>query len=147
MKIAGSPLCTFSSQEDRTIEHVFLSCEYSKRLWKNVRDWVNKEQDLPNLNPKNVIIGFVEDNSGSVTKYLLLLLYKRYIYNNKISKSALRFDGFKMFVKYVMKIEEKIALKNKRLGQRFQKRNFLTTVMRCLKWVSDCHEFLTFLCL
>ena len=66
MKIADSPLCTFCSQEDETIEHVFQSREYSKRLWKNVRDWVNKEQDLPNLNPKNVIIGFVEDNSGSV---------------------------------------------------------------------------------
>ena len=56
MKIADSPFCTFCSQEDETIEHVFLSCEYFKRLWKNVRDWVNKEQDLPNLNPKNVII-------------------------------------------------------------------------------------------
>ena len=56
MKIADSLLCTFCSQEDETIEHVFLSCEYSKRLWKNVKDWVNKEQDLPNLNPKNVII-------------------------------------------------------------------------------------------
>ena len=68
MKIADSPLCTFYSQEDETIEHVFLSREYSKRLWKNVRDWVNKEQDLPNLDPKNVIIGSVEDNSGSAVK-------------------------------------------------------------------------------
>ena len=33
-----------------------------------MKDWVNKEQDLPNLNPKNVVIGFVEDNSGSVVK-------------------------------------------------------------------------------
>ena len=75
------------------------------------------------------IIGFVEDNSGSVAKNLLLLLYKRYIYNNKISKSPLRFDGFKMFVKYVMKIEEKIALKNKRLSQHFQRWNFLTQLL------------------
>ena len=70
--IADSPLCTFCSQEDEKIEHVFLSYEYSNRLWKNVRDWVNKEQDLPNLNPKNVIIGFVENNSGSVAKNFLL---------------------------------------------------------------------------
>ena len=128
MKIADSPLCTFCSQEDETIEHIFLSSEYSKRLWNNVRDWVNKEQDLPNLNPKNVIIGFVEDNSGSVVKNLLLLLYKRYIYNNKISKSPLRSDGFKMFVKYVMKIK-KIALISKRLSQHFQKWNFLTELL------------------
>ena len=72
MKIANSLLCTFRNQEDETIEHVFLSCEYSKRLWKNVRDCVNKEQDLPNLNPKN-IIGFVEDNSGSVAKSLIFV--------------------------------------------------------------------------
>ena len=61
-----------------------------------MRDWVNK--NLPNLNPKNVIIGFVEDNSGGVVKNLLLLLYRWYIYNNKISMSPLRFDGFKTFV-------------------------------------------------
>ena len=84
-----------------------------------MRDWVNREQDLPNLNSKNVIVGFVEDNSGSVVKSLLLLLYKQYIYNNKISKSPLRFDGFKMFVKCVMKIEGEIALKNKRLSEHF----------------------------
>ena len=84
-----------------------------------MKDWVNKEQDLPNLNPKNVVIGVVEDNSGSVVKNLLLLLHKRYIYNNKISKSTLSFDGFKMFVKRVMKIEEKIALRNKRPSQHF----------------------------
>ena len=78
-----------------------------------MRDWVNEEQDLPNLNPNNVIIGFVENNSDSVVKNLLLLLYKWYVYNSKISKSPLKFDGFKMFVKHVMKIEEKIALKNK----------------------------------
>ena len=68
MKIANSPLCTFCSQEDETIKHVFLSCEHFKRLWENVSDWENKEQYLPNLNPKNVIIGFVEDNSGSIIK-------------------------------------------------------------------------------
>ena len=129
MKIADSPLCTFCSQEDEMIEHIFLSCEYSKRLWKNVKNWVNKEQDLPNLNPKNVVIRFVEDNSGSVVKNLLLLLYKRYICNNRISKSALSFDGFKMFVKCVMKIEEKIALRNKRLSQHCQKWDFLTELL------------------
>ena len=127
MKIADSTLCIFCSQDDETIKHIFLSCEYSKRLWKNVKDWVNKEQDLPNLNPKNVVIGVVEDNSGSVGKNLLLLLYKRYIYNNKISKSALSFDGFKMFVKHVMKIEEKTALRNK--CQHFQKWDFLTELL------------------
>ena len=63
-----------------------------------MRNWVNKEQDLPNFNPKNVIIRFVEDNFGSTTKNLLLLPYKQYVYNNKISKSPLRFDGFKIFI-------------------------------------------------
>ena len=116
MKIADIPLCTFCSQENETIEHIFLTCEYSKRLWKNV-------------NPKSVVIGFVEDNSGSVVKIFLLLLYKRYIYNNKISKSTLSSDGFKMFVKCVIKIEEKIALRDKRLSQHFQKWDFLTELL------------------
>ena len=94
-----------------------------------MRDWVSKEQGLPNLNAKNVIIGFVEDNSDSVVKNLLLLLYKRYTYNNKLSKSPLSFHRFKMLVKCVMKIEEKIALKNKRLSQHFEKWDFLTELL------------------
>ena len=94
-----------------------------------MRDWVNKEQDLPNLNPQNVVIGFVEDNSGSVVKNLLLFLYKQYIYNNKISKSPLRFDGFKMIFTCVMKIKEKIALKNKRLSLHFQTWDFLKEML------------------
>ena len=89
MKIADSPLSTFCSQEDETIEHVFLGCEHSKRLQKNSRDWVNKEQDLPNLNPKNGVIGFVEDNFGNFVKNLLLLLYKRYISNKLMRKKLL----------------------------------------------------------
>ena len=94
-----------------------------------MRDWVNKEQDLPNLNPQNVVIGFVEDYSDSVVKTLLLFLYKRYIYNNKISKSPLRSDGFYMFVTCVMKIKEKIALKNKRLSLHFQTWDFLKEML------------------
>ena len=114
----------------RSNEHIFLSCEYSKRLWENVRDWVNKEQDLPNVNPKNVIIGFVEDNSGSVVKNLLVLLYQRYIYNNKISKSPLRFYGFKMFVKCFMKMEEKTALKTDDPVNIFRSRTFLQNLCK-----------------
>ena len=86
-----------------------------------MRDWVNKEQDLPNLNPKNVIIGFVEDNSGSVVKNYLLLLYKRYIYNNKISKSPLRFNRFKMFLICVMKIEEENTIEKQTTQSTFSK--------------------------
>ena len=81
------------------------------------------------LKSSYVIIGFAEDNSGSIIKNLLLLLYIRYIYIDKISKSSLRFDGFEMYVKCVMKIEEKIALKNKRLSQHFQKWDFLIELL------------------
>ena len=49
--------------------------------------------------------------------------------DNNANESTLSFDGFKMFVKCVMKIEEKIALRNKRLSQHFQKWDFLTELL------------------
>ena len=55
----------------------------------------------------------------------LLLLYKRFIYINRLSNKSVRFEGFKVYIKGIMKIEEKIASKNNKLPQHVQKWDFL----------------------
>ena len=58
MKLADTPLCTFCQREEETINHLFLECEYSKTLWSDIQNWL--EGDLPNINFRDVVLGFVE---------------------------------------------------------------------------------------
>ena len=58
IKLADTPLCTFCQREEETINHLFLECEYSKTLWSDIQNWL--EDDLPNINSRDVVLGFVE---------------------------------------------------------------------------------------
>ena len=58
MKLADTPLCTFCHREEETINHLFLECEYSKTLWSDIQNWL--EGNLPNINSRDVVLGFVE---------------------------------------------------------------------------------------
>ena len=55
----------------------------------------------------------------------LLLLYKRFSYINRFSNKSVRFEGFKVYIKSIMKIEEKTASNNNKLPQHFQKWDLL----------------------
>ena len=119
MKLADTSLCTFCQQEEETNNYLFPECEYSNTLWSDIQNWL--EGDLPNIYSLNVVLGFVERQFYGRTENCLLLLYRRFIYINKLSKKSVRFEGFKVYIKGIMKIEEKIASKSNRLPQHFQK--------------------------
>ena len=72
-----------------------------------------------------MVLGFVERQFYGRMENFLLLLYKRFIYINSLSNKSVRFEGFKVYIKGIMKIEEKIASKNNKLPQHFQKWDFL----------------------
>ena len=55
----------------------------------------------------------------------VLLQYKRFIYIDRLSKKSIRVKGFKVYIKGILKIEEKIASKNSKLFQHFQKWDLL----------------------
>ena len=119
MKLADTPVCTFCQREEETINHLLKECEYSKTLWNDIQNWL--EGDLPNIKSQSVVLGFVERQFYGRMENFLLLLYKIFIYINKLSNKSVRFEGFKVYIKDIMKIEEKIASKNNKLTQHFQK--------------------------
>ena len=119
MKLADTLLCTFCQREKETVNHIFLECEHSKSLWNDTQNWL--EGDLPNINSLNVVLGFVERQFYGRTENFLLLLCKRFTDFNRFSNKCVRFEGFKVSIKGIMKIEQKIASKNNKLPQHFQK--------------------------
>ena len=90
-----------------------------------MQNWL--EGDLPNINSRDVVPGFVERQFYGRMENFLLLLYTRFIYINRLSSKSVRFEGFKVYIKGIMKIEEKIASnsKNNKLSQHFQKGDLL----------------------
>ena len=62
-----------------------------------------------------MVLGFVERRFYGRMENFLLLLCKRFIYINRLSNKSVRFEGFKVYIKGIMKTEEKIALKNNKL--------------------------------
>ena len=77
MKLADTPLCTFCRREEETINHLFLECQYS--LWSDIQNWL--EGGLPNVNSRDVVLGFVKRQFyGRIDNFLLLLYKKIYLY-------------------------------------------------------------------
>ena len=72
-----------------------------------------------------MVLGFVERQFYGRMENFLLLLHKRLIYISRLSNKSVRFEGFKVYIKGIMKIEEKIASKNNKLPQHFQKCDLL----------------------
>ena len=132
MKLADTSLCTFCQREGETINHLFLECEYSITLWSDIQNWL--EGDLPNINSQDVVVGFVERQFYGKMENFLLLLYKSFIYINRLSNKSVRFEGFKVYIKGIMKIEEKIASKNNKLPQHFQKWDLLGGRFYSVEW-------------
>ena len=67
-----------------------------------------------------MVLGFVERQFYGRMENFLLLLYKRFIYVNRLSNKSVKFEGFKVYIKGIMTIEEKMASKNNKLPQHFQ---------------------------
>lgn len=69
---------------------------------------------------KKMIIGFYEEG-GSVTANNILLLYKRYIYNCKLSNKIVNLLGFKSFLTNIIEVEKQIAAKKNKIDSHFMK--------------------------
>ena len=129
MKLADAPLCTFCQREEEIINHLFPECEYSKTLWSEIQNWL--KGDLPNINSRDVVLGFVLRLFCGRMENVLLLLYKRFIYIKRLSNKPVRFERFKVKIESIMKVEEKIASKSNKLPQHFQKWDLLGGRLYC----------------
>ena len=41
MNLVPSPMCTFCGDHEETLEHLLISCTYTKNFWLSVISWLN----------------------------------------------------------------------------------------------------------
>lgn len=84
-KIIESPICSFCSIYSETIDHVFVHCEHSKSLYRDIRIWTKSAGIvLPDLNISNIILGSDSEKNGAIIN-LILTVFKLIIYKSRPS--------------------------------------------------------------
>ena len=125
MKITESSTCSFCQMEIETPVHLFYECNLSSKLRQEFVERISAQfcVEFGDFNRKRVMLGFIKDWKGPHRTLLnhLVLLYKRYIYLQKMKGSTLTLDGLLSFIRYIKNIELKIAKQNKRETYHYQK--------------------------
>ena len=112
MNIVNSELCSFCEVEPETIIHLLCSCRKVKQLWSSVQQWCIKCFSLPDLSPKAAVLGFLENARTHINENLILLFFKKFVYEKRVQPSQIALPTFLNYLNYIYKIEYKIALKN-----------------------------------
>ena len=121
MKLVASPLCPLCESEVETISHLFFRCEFSTRLWAERQKWSSRTITLPQLSEKIVYLGWFSNDRQTILINHILLLYKYFLYSRRNDRGKVNFSAFKLYIRYVVKIEESIAKKKKNLTAHLSK--------------------------
>ena len=89
-----SPVYSFCKSEAETIDHLFWTCEYASKLWKDLETWIHSVQIPITLTIGKVILGIKGKNNNPINA--IILLTKQIIYQS--SKK-----GFTPSITYIKK--------------------------------------------
>ena len=75
MKITDTAQCSFCNSADETNMHLFAKCVNTENLWSALQSWLGSTCQLPNLDPRNALLGFPVSKSdlSLLTNYILLI--------------------------------------------------------------------------
>ena len=121
MKLVASPFCSLCKREVETISHLFLRYEFSIRLWAETQKWSSRTITLPQLSEKIVCVGWFSDDPQAILINHILLLYKYFLYSRRNDRRKENFSAFKLYIRYVVKIEESISKRKKKLTAHLHK--------------------------
>ena len=72
-KIVESPICSFCSLFSETIDGIFVYCEHSRYLYREIRIWTKSVGIvLPELNIPNIILGVDSEKHSPVINLILI---------------------------------------------------------------------------
>ena len=118
MKVVSSPLCSFCGESSETVGHLFLRYRYPLALWIEVKQWLQPLLMLSNLTEKLIFLGFLDNQSNSVIINHLILLFKKFLYENRKNRFKINVTSFQF---HVYEIENKIVKKRRKIEAHLRK--------------------------
>ena len=104
-----SPACSFCGETDESLEHLFVSCHYTREFWTEVIKWFSDfNTNINQLSNKNTMLGILDCKDFLFVNHILLIV-KRHICNCRIVETRPSFRVFIAKVKVVYQLETKIA--------------------------------------
>lgn len=121
-KKTNTKLCSFCKLQDEIINHLFVECNFSIMLWRELKVFCQLSFVLPALDPQSATFGFFEiDPELFLILNHILLLYKYYFYSSRdceqVSLAALLKSIKKVFV-----LEKHLSLGNEKKTEAFNKK-------------------------
>ena len=105
--------CSFCKLQDETINHLFVECNYSKNLWRDLKTYCQPSFSLPFLYPQSATFGFFDIDPHSSLLLNHILLYKYYIYYSRDS-AKLSLAALKRFTKKFYVMEKRLSFGNEK---------------------------------
>jgi len=114
--------CSFCNLHDETINHLFVDCNYSVSLWRDLKDFCRPSLVLPDLRSQSATFGFFDiDPDLFLLINHILLLYKYYIYSSRSSKTV-SLAALIRNIKKVFVLEKQVSLRNNNKIRLFNKK-------------------------
>ncbi len=116
IKIINSPLCTLCKKYSETIKHIFWECEVTKRIIKEVQEWLVSKNITLEVEEQSFLFGIYQ-NSGSIFIQQILLETKYYLYYCRCSKMIPNMDVLKQRIKLLYETSKMTAVMENKYEQ------------------------------
>ena len=80
-------LAIFFGEADESLEHLFVTCHYTKKFWAEVIKWMgNFDIEIEPLSNKGIMFGIMDCNRDLFVNHILLIA-KKHIYSCRCNKT------------------------------------------------------------
>ena len=122
MNLVPSPMCTFCGDHEETLEHLLVSCAYTKIFWLSVISWlITYNMKIDKLDEVTILFGIFDNNIENCLLNHLIILGKYTIYLCRCKNIKPSLPLLKAKITETRKLEFSIAKKNKKESIHYKK--------------------------
>ena len=121
--VVHSSTCSFCGDENESLEHILISCNYAKEFWAEVIKWlVNLKIIISNLSKREIILGKPKCDDELFVNQVLLIA-KQYLYSCRWNNTFPLFRVFINKLRHIHNLEREIAKFNNKFSDYMKKWN------------------------
>ena len=110
--IIPSSACSFCGEADESLEHLFVTCHYTKKFWPEVikyKKWMgNLDIEIEPLSNKDIMFGIMDCKRDLFVNHILLIA-KKYIYSCRCNKTKPSIMVLNARIKIIHQFEMMVA--------------------------------------